>query len=383
MFATQAHSFRMQARLAISLASIAGYTNVLTLLTCGQVTSHVTGTTSQLGRDVAESRWAEAGYLVALLVAFGLGAALSGVLTEVGRRRRWPSVYVLPIAVEAILLGTFAVLVDWKELGQLHSRAAWLALTLLPSAAMGLQNATIGLISGGRVRTTHMTGVLSDLGMESALRLLRGKPPAAGPEPTGGFASTLRLWLLATIAGSFVLGSSLGALAFHALHGWSMAPAVAFLAWLVIVDLWSPIATPQPNAALGGELQEALPAGVAVFHLSSRRRRFGRRPRMPDLTVWAEHLDRNVRVVVLDVVGVESFDDNALLDLGQLARGLEAQGRALVLAGVTARRYAKLLRTGVLDLVRPENVCSDLMLAAAHAMTLLSEREGHAPPMRP
>lgn len=374
MFASQAHSFRMQARLAISLSWIAGYTNIITLLTCGQVTSHVSGTTSQLGRDVAEGRWAEAAYVAALLFAFVLGAALSGVLTELGRQRRWASIYVLPIAVEAVLLGAFALLVDWKELGELQSPTGLLGLTLLPSLAMGLQNATISLISGGRVRTTHMTGVVSDLGMETALWAIRRRGARGRNAPEGAFATGWRLLLLASIVSSFALGSGLGALALDHLHGWSMLPAVAFLVWIVAVDYASPIATPQTNKAAGGELHEALPAGVSVFHLACGKPRFGRRPQMPDLTLWAEHLGHDVRVVVLDIVGVESLDANALLDLVHLARALQSQGRALVLAGVTPSRYAKLERAGVLEAVSVDNVCSDLELAAAHAMTLLERR---------
>lgn len=378
MFASQAHSFRMQARLAISLSWIAGYTNILTLLTCGQVTSHVSGTTSQLGRDVAEGRWAEAAYVGALLGAFLLGAALSGVLTEVGRQGRWASIYVLPIAVEAVLLGAFALLVDWKELGELHSPTGLLALTLLPALAMGLQNATISLISGGRVRTTHVTGVMSDLGMETALWALRRRRARGRPVQEGAFATGWRLLLLASIVGSFALGSGLGALAFGLLHGWSMLPAVAFLVWVVAVDFWNPIAVPQSNKDAGGELHEALPAGVAVFHLLAGRRRFGRRPRLPNLTVWVEHLGADVRVVVLDLSGAQALDANGALEIGQLARCLRAQGRDLVLAGVTPQRYASLRASGVLGEVTEANVCSDLDLAAAHGMTLL-ERTPPAP----
>ena len=50
MLVSHAHSFRQQARLAVTLAWVAGYTNIVTLLACGTVTSHVSGTTSLLDR---------------------------------------------------------------------------------------------------------------------------------------------------------------------------------------------------------------------------------------------------------------------------------------------------------------------------------------------
>src|SRR3954452_1591078 len=112
MFVSQAHSFQQQARLAVTLAWVAGYTNILTVLTCGTVTSHVSGTSSILGRDLSEGSWEKAGFAALLLVTFCAGAAISGFCTELGRRRRWESIYVLPIAVEAFLLALFALSVE-------------------------------------------------------------------------------------------------------------------------------------------------------------------------------------------------------------------------------------------------------------------------------
>ena len=375
MFVAQAHSFRQQARLAITLSWIAGYTNILTVLTCGQVTSHVSGTASQLGRDVAEGQWKAGAYMATLLAVFLAGAALSGFLTELGRRRRWASIYVLPMAVEAGLLGVFAILVDWNAVGDWHGKSARLWLTLLPSLAMGLQNATISRISGGTVRTTHVTGVMSDLGLETAVWLMRRRLPVPKTAVRGTFATVGRLGLLASIVVSFVLGAGLGALAYGFVPGWSMVPAVAFLAWIVGVDVWSPIAATESNKEHGGDLHDALPKGIAVFHIASKASRFGRRPRLPNLTVWAEGLDPVVRVVVLDVSEVELLDSNALIELKMMAQRLDSQGRALVLAGVTAQRFATLRDAGVLETVTAQNVYSDLDLAAAHAMSLLEVAE--------
>jgi uncharacterized membrane protein YoaK (UPF0700 family) len=375
MFVAQAHSFRQQARLAITLSWIAGYTNILTILTYGQVTSHVTGTASQLGRDVADGRWREGAYMASLLVVFVSGAGLSGFLTELGRRRHWASIYVLPMAVEAVLLAAFAVLVDWNAIGALGGESAHLWLTFLPALAMGLQNATITRISGGTVRTTHVSGVMTDLGLESvvwAMRRLGGTAPVSAQ---GTFATGWRLVLLASIVGSFVLGAGLGAFAFGHLTEWSVAPAVVFLAWIVAMDFWNPIASARSNKDVGGDLHGALPAGVSVFHLSSKSTRFGRRARLPNLTLWTEDLDPVVRVVVLDVSEVEFLDANALIELRAIALRLATQDRALVLAGVTPQRFIKLRDAGVLQTVTAANVYSDLDLAAAHAMSLLDRQE--------
>jgi len=67
-----------------------------------------------------------------------------------------------------------------------------------------------------------------------------------------------------------------------------------------------------------------------------------------------------------------------MTELQVLARRLVSKGRSLVLAGVTPKRYAKLLEAGVLETVDVTNVCSDLELAAAHAIHLLDAQTARA-----
>jgi len=373
MFVSQAHSFRQQARLAITLSWIAGYTNIVTLLVCGQVTSHMSGTASQLGRDAAEMRWGPAGYMLALLGVFVLGAALSGFLTESGRRRGWASIYVLPMAVEALVLVTFAVLVDWNALGHLEQRTATLWLTLLPSFAMGLQNATVTRISGGVVRTTHVTGVVTDVGLEGALWVMSKFGREAPAAVRGAYASGWRLVMLVSIIGSFAFGAASGTLAFDHIPRLSMVPAVALVLWLVIIDVWHPIADIRTNAEIGGDLHDMLPPQVAVFHIDSKTKSMGRSPRLPNLSSWVERLNDEVRVVLLDLSDVEFLDENTTLEIGALAQRLRSRHTSLVLAGVTPKRYRKLQNASVLAHL---DAYGNLDLAAARAMTILDEHQG-------
>jgi len=371
MFVSQAHSFVHQARLSITLSWVAGYTNIITFLTCGQATSHISGTASQLGRDVADGRWRPAAYVSALLAAFFAGAVLSGGLTELGRSRRWASIYVLPMAVEAALLALFAVLIDWNAIGELGGASA-LWLTLIPSLAMGLQNATISRISGGVVRTTHVTGVLTDLGMETALwgiRSLRHTTKDSGLR--GTFATPVRLTLLASILGGFVLGATAGTLAFDFDPRWCMVPAVVFLVVLVVADVLTPIARVSTHRESGGDLADILPAGVVLYHILPDSGRRAGSARIPSLTAWAEGLDRSARVVVLDFADTLTLDANALIDLRIVAAELMHSGRELVLAGISPARFASLNAAHVLATLPPANVCSDLELAVARACTLL------------
>src|SRR4051812_19006571 len=112
MFVSQAHSFRQQARLAVTLAWVGGYTNIVTVLTCNTVTSHASGTASNFGRELFTGAWGFAGFAFFLLATFFVGAAASGFCTELGRRRGWESIYVLPMVIESLLLAFFALLLE-------------------------------------------------------------------------------------------------------------------------------------------------------------------------------------------------------------------------------------------------------------------------------
>ncbi|MBI5362291.1 MAG: DUF1275 family protein [Planctomycetes bacterium] len=377
MFVKHAHSHTQQARLAITLSWIAGYTNILTLITCGQATSHMSGSVSQLGRDVVEWRVGSGAYVAALLTAFLLGAALSGLLTELARFARWRSIYVLPMAAEALMLAVFALLVDWEMVQELDPHYAKLWLTLIPAAAMGLQNATITRIRGGVVRPTHVTGVATDLGLESGLWILRKLGWTLGRHGTQLTAE--RLLLLLSIVGSFMVGSGLGALAFAHIPAWSMVPAVAFLLWIILQDVWHPIGDIHSSADAGGTYHEILPAEIAVFHVKAGRRATGRRTRMPNLVSWADHLEECVQIVVLDIAEVPDLDLNSALEVRALMDRLEESDQALVLAGVRTKHHALLRSSGVLEALDAKNILGNLDLASARALLLLEEREARDP----
>ncbi len=245
-----AHTPVLQARLAISLAWVAGYTNIIAVLVCGHVASHVTGHASQLGQAAADGDWHLALFVGAILVAFFLGAVLSACATEIARWRGIRSVYVAPAALELALLAVFAQLVRLHDPTQIESGAMLWWMTMVASIAMGLQNATITRISGGVVRTTHLTGVLTDLGLESVRRAMERLAVRAGKSQRDAATHSRaddearwRLLLLASIFGAFVFGSACGVFAFQAFAHWSMIPPMALLGWVIAVDIRRPIAT--------------------------------------------------------------------------------------------------------------------------------------------
>ena len=123
----EAYSFRQKSRLAISLSWIGGYTNIVALLITNHVVSHVTvshmtGNTTIFSSAIAAGNWKYASEIGSVIGSFFLGAILSSFITETARRHGVPSKYVLPMAVEAILLALLGV---------------WLACSTAPGAISG------------------------------------------------------------------------------------------------------------------------------------------------------------------------------------------------------------------------------------------------------
>lgn len=181
---------------AVALAAVAGMVNVIGFLGFEhQAVSHLTGTTSLLGAALADGDLRAISHLWGLLIAFSVGAMLSGMIIQdstlkLGRR------YGVTLVLEALLL--LAAIPLFKQ------QLVWGAL--LAAMACGLQNAMVTTYSGAVVRTTHLSGMFTDLGIGLG-HLLRGMP-----------LQTRRLMLSGFIISGFLAGSVVGAWLFRRLQ---------------------------------------------------------------------------------------------------------------------------------------------------------------------
>ncbi len=211
-----------EAGLGLSLSFVAGAVNAGGFLLVGHYTSHMSGILSAMA-DAAVLNVAGTVLLGgSAVLAFLLGAALSAVLIHWGRRHPHRPPHALPLELEALLLLVLGILG-----GPVRSElVTWLAMPLL-CFIMGLQNATMSKISASRIRTTHMTGVVTDLGIEIGKRLYWNR--AARPAAPAVRADRPKMALLAGLLLAFVLGGVLGALAFLRLGFVSTIPLAAAL----------------------------------------------------------------------------------------------------------------------------------------------------------
>lgn len=208
-------------RLGCSLAAIAGAVNAAGFLAVGYYSANMTGNVSTLATGLHEGRLVLVASCLGLIGAFVTGAVLSTLLVNAGRRRRLSSAYAWSILLEACLLGILA-LVDILLSASHREPALAYGLSFL----MGLQNATVTRISGARVRTTHMTGMLTDVGIELADWADSFLHPV---DPAQLAGTRERLWLHGAIVLSFTTGGIVGAF----LYGWWSAFFLLLLAVLL------------------------------------------------------------------------------------------------------------------------------------------------------
>jgi uncharacterized membrane protein YoaK (UPF0700 family) len=191
---------------ALLLSLAAGYVNAVGFLGIHHHgLSHVTGQVTLVSIRLAEGDAADAYRGVTVGLWFFAGAVLSGVILKRAELSRRGRRYGVAMVAEGLLLGVAAaLLVRGSDRGE-----------YLAAMACGLQNAMATSYSGSVLRTTHMTGVVTDLGILVGHWLRR--------EPL----EVQRLKLLALLLGGFLTGGVLGAVGFVHLGPLALAvPAV-------------------------------------------------------------------------------------------------------------------------------------------------------------
>ncbi|MCX5660331.1 MAG: DUF1275 family protein [Planctomycetota bacterium] len=387
MLSAESYSFRQNAGLAISLSWVGGYTNVVMLLCTGRVISHMTGTTTAVGQMVGLADWREAKFLLLILLCFVAGAASSAFLTEWARRRSVRSRYALPVALEAVLLSALAALVAGHHQFDPTDAPNLLLLTGLASFSMGLQNATITKISGAVVRTTHLTGVVTDIGLEGMQLLLhyRDNLRRLSAERTGRFLRVsrrhpplLRVLLLMSIFTSFLFGAIFGTLGFVHVPDLALLPPVTMLCGILFLNWFRPITDVQeldvlndPELAGHGIVKTMLPGNVGIYRFAGGARGAGKAAhRAPRFEAWAARVPAHWQVIILAISRHTRFDDHAVGDLATAIDRLKRQGRHLVLSGVTPSQYKALEKLGRRRRLDPQNLCPDIEFAVGRAMAI-------------
>tara|TARA_R110002124_G_scaffold5301_1_gene32992 strand:+ start:4215 stop:4970 length:756 start_codon:yes stop_codon:yes gene_type:complete len=147
-------------RIATILSFVAGIVNVTGFLAFKQLTTNVTGHFALFISDVANFEFWKGTVYFLYIFSFLFGSFLSGFLIEKFKENRKLNVFVLPTLIECLILLSIAIISNAVEI-----KYPDLIVCLL-LFAMGLQNSFVTKISNAIVRTTHLTGLFTDLGIE-------------------------------------------------------------------------------------------------------------------------------------------------------------------------------------------------------------------------
>lgn len=218
--------------LGLVLAFVAGATNAGGFLAVQQYTSHMTGIVSSMADNLALGTVDLALAGLGALLSFVIGAACSAILVNYSRQHAMHSEFALPLMLEAMLLLCFGLL--GARLAGIDGLFVPLTVMLL-SFIMGLQNALITKLSRAEIRTTHITGLVTDIGIELGKSVFRNAAHVAKADRV--VSNRNRLLLLAALLLCFFVGGVAGALGFKQVGYGATVPLALMLIALASVPI--------------------------------------------------------------------------------------------------------------------------------------------------
>ena len=224
--------------LGYALTFIAGAINAGGFLAVEQYTSHMTGIVSSMADSLALGTVDIALAGLGALLSFILGAACSAMLVHYSHQRDMHSQYALPLMLEACLLLGFGLL--GARLAHIDGYFVPVTVILL-SFIMGLQNAVITKLSNAEIRTTHVTGIVTDIGIELG-KLVYPNRDNHAPEARV-VANRPKLRMLCLLVLCFFVGGVAGALGFKHVGYVATVPLALLLLGLASVPIADDLTT--------------------------------------------------------------------------------------------------------------------------------------------
>jgi uncharacterized membrane protein YoaK (UPF0700 family) len=212
-------------KLASLLGLTAGFVNAAGFLGFAVLTTNVTGHAALFAERIALQDWKAARVIALWMFLFLAGAFVSGsIVSRIGRNQRFS--YVVPILIEIIILLAVALL-GYRYNHSLVAKEIFAGSLLF---AMGLQNSLVSMVSGSVVRTTHLTGTFTDLGIELAQLLQKNADDRA--------ALISRIKLRSAIILFFMGGALGGAYLFRFMQFFSFFIPAFLLVFTLLYDVF-------------------------------------------------------------------------------------------------------------------------------------------------
>lgn len=190
--------------LASSTAMVSGITNVVGLVAFLAFTSNVTGHVANLSKHIVEQNFGEILIFMLWLFMFFAGAFLSNFIVRSLEDKSYYRAHSIPVVIEIMVL-LFVAIYGNNFYRETQSEREIVISVLLFS--MGLQNSLVSVISGGLIKSSHLTGLFTDLGGEVAEWF---HPKSVKPEMVRN-----KIYIRLTVLCFYILGGIIGGYFFN------------------------------------------------------------------------------------------------------------------------------------------------------------------------
>jgi uncharacterized membrane protein YoaK (UPF0700 family) len=212
-------------RLATLLSFVAGIVNITGVLAVATLTTNVTGHFAFFAEQIMKNDYEAAITFFVFTIFFLIGAFTSNFLAELVSKKNPLLSHVIPISLEMTVLISVGVFGGYSSLATLEGKLTAFALLF----AMGIQNSLVTKISQSTVRTTHLTGLFTDLGIELSQLFFYKKAVDVKKLKTN-------IYLKLSIIAFFFLGCFLGGFIYDLLQIQTLFVAALFLLVALLYD---------------------------------------------------------------------------------------------------------------------------------------------------
>lgn len=200
-------SSRIDLWLAAILSFVAGAANSAGFYAFGYFSANMTGNVTQISDQISLGAFALASAFGAIVVLFICGAFVASLFIQFGKYLHWTNIYALTLLAEALVL----LAIGCVDLFYLAAFKGLVIVGML-SFTMGIQNAASTRISGNRVRTTHVSGAATDIGVNLAFLW-------HAPNSEARRSLTEKLQLHLTTIAAFLVGGVAGVIGYTFMEG--------------------------------------------------------------------------------------------------------------------------------------------------------------------
>ncbi|MFN8283669.1 MAG: YoaK family protein [Chitinophagales bacterium] len=219
----RARTYSHNLKIASLLSVVAGIVNVVGFFSVQKLTTNVTGHFAFFVDEIIKLHFTQSIVYLLYVVFFFFGSFVSSLLIEITSKKNERYIFFVPASIEVLILTLIGIIGNTVAKNQPDI----IAFSLLFS--MGLQNSLVTSISNSVVRTTHLTGLFTDLGIELSQLFFYKESE-----------QIKRLWLSIklrlTIISSFFLGGIIAGLLYVKFEMFTLLLAVAILSTGLVYD---------------------------------------------------------------------------------------------------------------------------------------------------